>query len=110
MTKANLWVWNAPRGGFPGAPVNREVVERNRAAGKVQDQGQKKASFTNSQQNEHMRDAKLYFEDTYWGELGFGSSALHVNTYPGHKWNVKVGEEVVKTIVINNEQTQMYSI
>lgn len=105
-------MWNAPRGGFPGAPVNKEVVERNRAAGRVQpqDQSQKKASFTNSQKDERMRDAKLYFEDTFWGDLGFGSNALHVNTYPGHKWNVKVGDEVVKRIVINDEQTQMYSI
>jgi hypothetical protein len=83
-TKANLWVWNAPRGGFPGAPVNQEVVERNKKANKVDD-SQKKATFRNSESDERFRNAKLYFQDTYWGDLGFGDDALHVNTYEGKK-------------------------
>jgi len=106
---ANLWVWNAPRGGFPGAPVNQEVVERNKKANKVDD-SQKKATFRNSESDERFRNAKLYFQDTYWGDLGFGDDALHVNTYEGHQWNVKVNEEVLKTIVINGEKIQTYNI
>ena len=99
-----------PRGGFPGAPVNREVVERNRANNKPIDDGQKKASFSNSKTDERMVNAKLYFQDTYWGDLGFGDPALNVNTYKGHEWNVKVGDEIVKKFVIDDGKSQMYSI
>ena len=71
---------------------------------------QKKASFTNSQKDERMKNAQLYFEDTFWGKLGFGDPSLNVNTYKGHRWNVKVEDEVVKTIVINDEKMQSYVI
>lgn len=108
---ANLWVWNAPRGGFPGAPVNKHVVDKNRAAGKSPDQDlQKKASFTNAGSDEGTRNAKLYFQDTFWGELGHNSPQLNVNTYEGHQWNVKVGDDIIKTFVIDKKPTQNYVI
>jgi hypothetical protein len=56
-----------------------------------------------------MKDAKLYFQETFWGDLGFGAT-LNVNTYEGHEWNVKVGEEIVRKIVITKDKTQSYSI
>eukprot|EP00956_Cyclotella_meneghiniana_P032300 scaffold88098_cov85-Cyclotella_meneghiniana.AAC.1 len=96
-----------PRGGFPGAPVNREVVERNRANNKPKDDGQKKASFSNSKTDDRMVNAKLYFQDTFWGNLGHGDPVLNVNTYKGHEWNIKVGDEIVKKFVINDETTQI---
>ena len=106
-----MWVWNAPRGGFPGSPKNVEVVERNRAAGKSPENDlQKKASFSNSQKDETMRNAKLYFQDTFWGNLGFGDPPLNVNTYEGHQWNVKVDEKTVKTFVIDKRAQQPYAI
>ena len=107
---ANLWVWNAPRGGFPHSPVNQDVVNRNRKAGKSQDNNQKKASFTNSGSNPIMRSAELFFQDTFWGKLGFGDPPLHVNTFEGHQWNLQVDGKVVKTIVINKDPTQNYDI
>mmetsp|Transcript_28100 Transcript_28100/g.59083 ORF Transcript_28100/g.59083 Transcript_28100/m.59083 type:complete len:672 (-) Transcript_28100:131-2146(-) len=107
---ANLWVWNAPRGGFPHAPVNQEVVERNRASGKSPENLQKKASFTNLGTNPAMREAELFFQDTFWGKLGFGDQPLHVNTYEGHQWNVKVDGQTVKTFVINKELVQRYEV
>jgi len=107
---ADLWVWNAPRGGFPGSPVNHEVVKRNKAAGKPQNDLEKKAAFSNTQTDPAMRDARLYFQETFWGKLGFGDPTLNVNTYEGHQWNVKVGDEVVKTFVIDKRKQQMYTI
>lgn len=103
-------MWNAPRGGFAGSPVNEEVVKRNRAKGKAPDDGQKKASFTNTNTDEGMRNAQLYFQDTFWGKLGFSDPVLSVNTYEGHQWNVKVGGKTVKTFVITKKPMQMYSI
>mmetsp|Transcript_11382 Transcript_11382/g.24280 ORF Transcript_11382/g.24280 Transcript_11382/m.24280 type:complete len:687 (-) Transcript_11382:83-2143(-) len=107
---ANLWVWNAPRSGFPGSPKNQEVVDRNRAAGKSPDDGQKKATFTNTKTDERMRNADLYFQDTFWSKFGFQDTVLHVNTYEGHQWNVKVGDNILKTFVIDKKPNQMYSI
>ena len=57
-----------------------------------------------------MKNAKLYFQDTLWGKLGFGNPILNVNTYEGHQWNVKVDEKTVKKIVINKRPTQPYYI
>ena len=102
---------SAPRGGFPGSPVNKEVVERNRAAGKTTEtNAQKKASFTNTKENESMRNAELFFQDTFWGKLGYDAEPLNVNTYEGHQWNVKVGGETVETFVIDKRPIQKYTI
>ena len=86
-------------------------MDRNRAAGKSpENDQQKKASFANTQADETMRHAKLYFQDTFWGNLGFGDPQLNVNTYEGHQWNVKVDGKTVKTFVINKTPTQAYTI
>ena len=107
---SDLWVWNGPRGGFAGSPKNQHVVERNRAAGISQDNQQKQASFSNTQTDEAMRNAQLYFQDTFWGKMGFGDPALNVNTYKGHQWNVKVDEKTVKTFIIDERQKQSFTI
>ena len=108
----DLWVWNAPRNGFPGSPVNQDVVDRNRAAGKqsAHEIQQKQASFTNTQSDESMKNAVLFFQDTRWGELGFGDPPLNVNTYKGHEWNVKVDDEIVRKFVIDDRPKQLYTI
>jgi hypothetical protein len=91
--------------------VNKHVVDKNRAAGKSPDQDlQKKASFTNAGSDKGTRNAKLYFQDTFWGELGHNSPQLNVNTYEGHQWNVKVGDDIIKTFVIDKKPTQNYVI
>ena len=105
-----MWVWNAPRNGFQGSPVNQHVVDKNRAAGKVPVDLQKKATFTNAGTEPSMKTAKLFFQETYWGDLGFGDPPLHVNTYEGHQWNVKVGEEIVRTFVTDTRPVQPYII
>ena len=86
------------------------MVEKNRAAGKAPEDNQKKASFTNTQADGKMKNAKLYFQDTFWGKLGVGDPALNVNTYEGHQWNVKVDEKTVKTFVIDKRPSQPYVI
>ena len=104
-------MWNAPRSGFPGSPKNAEVVARNRASGKSPDQDeQKKASFSNSGEDERARHAQLFFQDTFWGKLGFGDPALNANTYEGHQWNVKVDGVTLKQFVIDKKKQQRYTI
>ena len=107
----DLWVWNAPRGGFPGSPKNAHVVEKNRKAGRTPNEdNQKKASFANTNTDDQMKDAKLYFQDTFWADLGWGKPVSNVNTFEGHQWNVKVGEKTVKTFIITKEEMQRYTI
>ena len=86
-------------------------VERNRAAGKTTEtNAQKKASFTNTKENESMRNAELFFQDTFWGKLGYDAEPLNVNTYEGHQWNVKVDGDTVETFVIDKRPIQRYTI
>jgi uncharacterized protein YegJ (DUF2314 family) len=57
-----------------------------------------------------MKNAVLFFQDTFWGKLGFGDPPLYVNTYKGHEWNVKVDDVIVKTFVIDDTPQQSYTI
>lgn len=99
---ANLWVWNGPRGGFPGSPKNKgmeEEVDEN--TGKIH------ATFLNSGKDPKFSNAKLYYEDQYWGDFGHGDAPLSVNTFEGHKWNIKGSDgKILKTIVIKNDRTK----
>mmetsp|Transcript_34353 Transcript_34353/g.83381 ORF Transcript_34353/g.83381 Transcript_34353/m.83381 type:complete len:621 (-) Transcript_34353:53-1915(-) len=105
---ANLWVWNTPRQGFTGAPIkesHRKENGGNTVASPTIDEFQRiKASFVNSGQDEQMKNAKLHFEDQFWGDLGPNDPALSVNTYEGHKWNVFVEGKIVKTWDISEKR------
>jgi hypothetical protein len=108
---ANLWAWNAPRNGFPGSPKNQRVVEKNRAANKSPEHDvQKHATFYNSKSDESMRNAQLFFQETFWGNYGFDDPPLGVNTFEGHKWYVRVDGEVVKSFTIGKEKKQEFRI
>merc|ERR1719499_628614 len=85
---ANLWVWNAPRGGYPGAPLNpkfsgQEGLQKSSGPQQLQ------ATFTNTGQDETFANADLYYEETYWGPLSHNSPSLSVNTFKGHNWYLK---------------------
>ena len=97
---ANLWVWNTPRTGFAGAPIKKKF--RDEYGGVVDDQNDRKvnASFENSGKDPSMSTAELFYENTFWGKLGTGDPALHVNTFESHVWNVKVNGKIVKTWII----------
>jgi len=109
---ANLWVWNAPRGGYPGSPVNEDVVKKNRAKGAKEEDypGKKHAMFTNRGDDSRFKNAKLHFQDTFWGDLGFGDPPLAVNTYEGHVWNVMVDGKTLQSFVIDKRPDQAYFI
>lgn len=103
---ANLWVWNAVRGGYEGSPVNQDVVDRNaKARGGPPPPGpqQLQATFTNTGHDPAFRKADLYFQETFWGPFGQGDPPLSVNTYEGHEWNVMVDGKVQSRFVIGKE-------
>jgi len=109
---------NGPRNGYPNAPVNQKAVERNakdKAKGynKPRNPNEPKqlhAGFKNTGTNPKYKSAKLYFEDTFWGNLGFDDEPLGVNTFKGHRWNVRVGDEVVIRWVIDDRDVQTFEI
>lgn len=94
---ANLWVWNGPRYG-PHAPTFDTGQDENEGLDHAVT-----ATFRNSGKNPAFKSAKLFYENTYWGDLEPGGSGHGVNTFHGHRWNVKVGEDIVKTWVIGTE-------
>jgi len=103
---ANLWVWNGPRGGFSGSPKNPGKEE------KEDDHGQLHASFVNSGKDPLFKEAQLYFQETYWGELSHGDAPLGVNTFAGHEWNIrsKSDDKLLKQIVIDDQKLQRYVV
>ena len=106
---ANLWVWNAPRPDFPGAPFNDWVKNEDKTQRK-EDTNQLNAIFVNSGENSEMDNAKLYFQDTFWCELGKGSKPSHVNTFKGHEWHVKVEGKIVKTFTVGDTKFQRFVV
>jgi hypothetical protein len=105
---ANLWVWNTPRQGYPGAPIKEKFRKdkggNNPGSSPSANQYKKiTATFQNSGQDVALKDADLYFEDRFWGNLRNDSPVISVNTYQGHVWNVKVNSEIVKTWTISQQ-------
>jgi len=97
---ANLWAWNTPRAGFPGAPRKFEEEIKGEDGAKLQ---QVKATFTNSGTNPDFKKAELFWESTRWGDLGFGTKPLVAYTYAGHTWNIKVNGETIKEFKIEED-------
>jgi len=109
---ANLWVWNGPRNGFPGSPVNEEVVRKRKEKG-ISDPNQLQqinAVFKNTGRDPRFEKASLYFQETFWGPLGHNDPELRVNTYQGHVWNVMVGVEVLQTWTVGSEESQRFTV
>jgi hypothetical protein len=48
--------------------------------------------------------AQLYWGDQFWDTLTQGRG-VKVNTFPGHVWNVRMGEEVVVSWVVGAEKS-----
>ena len=103
---ANLWVWNTPRQGYPGAPIKDKFQKeggRGAATAPTVSFQQIHAAFKNSGAEPGMNNAELFFEDKFWGKLGPNDATLAVNTYHGHVWNIKVNGNVVKSWTIAEE-------
>ena len=114
---ANLWVWNTPRSGYPGAPVKekfRDGTQKEEATSSPSvSYTQVTARFRNTGKDPEMADAFLYYgEDRQWGPLTYPGPEIGVNTYEGHVWNVKVDGKTVKswTISEKNGQEQNFEI
>jgi len=101
---ANLWVWNGPRNGY---------ARKNPVTGKMErDTGSSSAapvSVSASFDSEISVGAKLFWQDQEWGALIPGES-IRVNTYQGHKWNVRLNGEVLLEWTIGDDPQQTFTL
>jgi hypothetical protein len=103
---ANLWVWNTPRTGYRGSPI-KEKFRKDKKKATIDSEHEFKlinASFKNTGKDDGMKNAKLYYENDFWRNLGHDDPPMSVNTYEGHIWNVKVDEKIVKTWRISEKR------
>lgn len=109
---ANLWVWNTPRAGFDGAPMNEKRMAEKKANGETptpSGPAKKHVTFTNEEGNPDFAKAEMYYEDSFWARLGGDDPPQAVNSYEGQVWNIKAGGKIVKTWTVGKEPTQKYS-
>jgi hypothetical protein len=72
---------------------------------------QLRAKWINTGKDPNMKNAELWYDEgQFWGKLGHGDESLAVNTYEGHRWNVRVDGEVVRRWEMNAETSQEYVI
>ena len=127
---ANLWIWNRVRLGYPRAPRkqgaaaydssrgigrDRMVKDERRGGGGGGHQQQQQQQQPGKQpvvqfNNRDVQGAKLYFQDTFMGDLPVGGS-LSFNTFEGHAWNVRDGAgNVVHRTTIDARPQQMVEV
>ena len=65
----------------------------------------------NSGKDSKYKNAKLYFQETVWGDFGYGKSHS-VNTYEGHEWNVKDADGTLlkQWIVKKSPKKQQFTV
>jgi hypothetical protein len=108
---ANLWVWSTPRSDFPGAPMREDLIAQG--VKPIENAGPKqlKATIVKSGTDPSMKDAVLYYDEAmFWGKMGHDDPPLRANTYEGHRWNVRVNEQVVKSWVVGPQETQQFIV
>ncbi len=103
---------NAPRLGYAEAPQKSNTKDETKTA-KIKTkspEGDKKSQGALSAVNVKFRnsgkthkEAVLFWDNQMWGKFGEGAE-FSVNSFAGHKWTVKVGEDVVHTWTIEKEQ------
>ena len=67
------------------------------------------ATFKNTGNNPQLKKAELYYETTRWGNIGHGDPAISVGSFTGHRWFVKVGDKVMKEMVIGKQPVQEFT-
>lgn len=67
------------------------------------------ATFKNTGANPQLQKAELYYETTRWGNIGHGDPAISVGSFTGHKWYVRVGDTVMKEMVIGRDSVQEFT-
>lgn len=105
---ANLWVWSGPRPEYEHAP--KRWPDRPDKDIKAREPKQLYAEFRNTGSDPAFADAELYYEDTLFGKLDAEGPPIAVNTFEGHKWNVRVNGETLQQFVISKKERQVFQV
>jgi len=98
---ANLWTWSGIRPEYEGAP--RKFEEQDKP--KPSNVDQIHATFRNSKKDPQFDGAELYYDESgFFGKLDNGP--VYVNTFAGHRWNIKVDGKTLKTFTIAPDNSQ----
>jgi hypothetical protein len=99
-------VWNGPRDGYwthnPATGKNERPKSGHNAITATDEPGVMK-SISASFESSDVIGAQLYWGDQFWDTLTQGRG-VKVNTFPGHVWNVRMGEEVVVSWVVGADK------
>lgn len=100
-------MWNGPRDGYwiPNAVTGRN--ERPKSSHSAINVGNETAiakSISASFESSDVPGAQLYWGDQFWDTLAPGKG-VKVNTFPGHVWNVRLGDEVVLSWVVDGDKS-----
>lgn len=58
-----------------------------------------------------MDNAELWYDEgRFWGKMNPGHNPYKVNTFEGHRWNIRVDGVVVKNILIGKDKEQEFRI
>lgn len=107
---ANLWVWNGPRDGYWTKNEVTGKNERPKSSHNPQSVGEDAVakSISASFESGDVVGAQLYWGDQFWDTLTQGRR-VKVNTFAGHVWNVRLGDEVVISwVVADDKAVQRY--
>jgi hypothetical protein len=123
----------SPKGTYMGIQLNpaavaaaedsqKEIEEMKKAAREAKRNAKKKkvkaaawepkpltATFRNTGTSVQLQKAQLYYETTLWGDIGHNDPPISVGSFTGHRWFVKVGDTVMKEIVIGNDDVQEFT-
>ena len=124
--------WN-PKGTYIGIQLNPAAVKAAENALKEEEEAKKQArkekraakkkkkgvefaepkpltaTFRNLGTNVQLQKAELYYETTRWGDIGHGDPPISVGSFTGHRWFVKVGDTVMKELVIGTDDVQEFT-
>ena len=102
---ANLWVWNAPRPEFQGAPLKKPLDDDSTLIANEESPYKKViATFENSGDDPRLDQAQLFFEESFFADLSKGES-VRVNTFESHVWHIVTRDgETLHTMTITGER------
>lgn len=60
-------------------------------------------SISASFESSDVSGAQLYWGDQFWDTLAPGKG-VKVNTFPGHVWNVRLGDDVVLSWIVDGDK------
>ena len=104
---ANLWIWNGPRDGYwtrnAVTGKNERPNSNHNAHSSAVEEPATGTSISASFESNDVMGAQLYWGEQFWDTLAPGRG-VKVNTFAGHVWNVRMGDDVVLSWTVGSDK------